>query len=416
MTESQAHNAYPDTCQDSAFARTLSLFLPSSTSFAMKRYWLLFSQAVTVLLAAYFIVATLQPNWIKRGATYSRAGISLLEAPSEPRTEFAPGSLSGAAQKAMPAVVSINTSKEVRSPRSNDPWFQFFFGDIGPQQQTGLGSGVIVSPDGYILTNNHVVEGADQIEVTLADSRVAVARIIGTDPETDLAVLKIEMDNLPVIVLGNSDHALVGDTVLAIGNPFGVGQTVTSGIVSALGRSELGINTFENFIQTDAAINPGNSGGALIDVEGNLLGINTAIYSRSGGSMGIGFAIPVSTAKIVMDGLVKDGKVTRGWIGVEPNELSPELAETFGVQAKQGVIITGVLQAGPAAKAGMLPGDVIVEVDSRQVRNVAEMMTAVASLQPGTSATFSVQRGAENLTLNITPSARPAPQRMRQPR
>ena len=384
----------------------------------MKRYWLLFSQAVTILLAAYFIVATLQPSWLKRGASYSRAGISLLEAPSEPRTEFAPGSLAAAAQKAMPAVVSINTSKEVRDPRLNDPWFQFFFGDqVGTQHQAGLGSGVIVSPDGYILTNNHVVEGADQIEVTLADSRQAMARVIGTDPETDLAVLKIGLEKLPVIVLGNSDHAVVGDTVLAIGNPFGVGQTVTSGIVSALGRSELGINTFENFIQTDAAINPGNSGGALVDVDGNLLGINTAIYSRSGGSMGIGFAIPVSTAKIVMDGLVKDGKVTRGWIGVEPNELSPELAETFGVQASQGVIITGVLQAGPAAKAGMRPGDVIVQVGETKVRNVAEMMTAVASLQPGQEAQFGIQRGNESLTLGITPAERPSPQRMRkQPR
>lgn len=380
----------------------------------MKRYWLLFSQAVTVLLAAYFIVATLQPGWLKRGATYSRAGISLLEAPSEPRTQFEPGSLAGAAQKAMPAVVSINTSKEVRDPRTNDPWFQFFFGDqVGTQHQAGLGSGVIVSPDGYILTNNHVVEGADQIEVTLSDSRVASARIIGTDPDTDLAVLKIELDKLPVIVLGNSDHAVVGDTVLAIGNPFGVGQTVTSGIVSALGRSELGINTFENFIQTDAAINPGNSGGALIDVDGNLLGINTAIYSQSGGSMGIGFAIPVSTAKIVMDGLVKDGKVTRGWIGVEPNELSPELAETFGVKANTGVIITGVLQAGPAAKAGMLPGDVIVQVEEQAVRNVSEMMTAVAALPPGTEATFHIQRGNDSLTLAITPSERPTPQRRR---
>lgn len=383
----------------------------------MKRYWLLFSQAVTVLLAAYFIVATLQPGWLKRGASYSRAGISLLEAPSEPRTEFAPGSLAAAAQKAMPAVVSINTSKEVRDPRLNDPWFQFFFGDqVGTQHQAGLGSGVIVSPDGYILTNNHVIEGADQIEVTLADSRQALARVIGTDPETDLAVLKIELDKLPVIVLGNSDHAVVGDTVLAIGNPFGVGQTVTSGIVSALGRSELGINTFENFIQTDAAINPGNSGGALVDGEGNLLGINTAIYSRSGGSMGIGFAIPVSTAKIVMDGLVKDGKVTRGWIGVEPNELSPELAETFGVKASQGVIITGVLQAGPAAKAGMRPGDVIVQVADTKVRNVAEMMTAVAALQPGQEASFGIQRGSESLTLGITPAERPNPQRMRRPR
>ena len=382
----------------------------------MKRYWLLFSQAVTVLLAAYFIVATLQPGWLRHGSAMSRAGIALLEAPSEPRTEFVPGSLAAAAQKAMPAVVSINTSKEVRSPHLNDPWFHFFFGDqIGTQQQTGLGSGVIVSPDGYILTNNHVVEGADQITVTLADSRIAEARIVGTDPETDLAVLKIELDKLPVIVLGNSDHAVVGDTVLAIGNPFGVGQTVTSGIISALGRSELGINTFENFIQTDAAINPGNSGGALVDVEGNLLGINTAIYSRSGGSMGIGFAIPVSTAKIVMDGLVKDGKVTRGWIGVEPNELSPELAETFGVAgANAGVIITGVLQGGPAARAGMLPGDVIVQVDEQRVRNVAEMMTAVASLQPGQRADFEILRNGQSMTLNIVPSERPAPRRMRQ--
>ena len=382
----------------------------------MKRYWLLFSQAVTVLLAAYFIVATLQPGWLRHGSTMSRAGIALLEAPSEPRTEFVPGSLAAAAQKAMPAVVSINTSKEVRSPHLNDPWFHFFFGDqIGTQQQTGLGSGVIVSPDGYILTNNHVVEGADQITDTLADSRIAEARIVGTDPETDLAVLKIELDKLPVIVLGNSDHAVVGDTVLAIGNPFGVGQTVTSGIISALGRSELGINTFENFIQTDAAINPGNSGGALVDVEGNLLGINTAIYSRSGGSMGIGFAIPVSTAKIVMDGLVKDGKVTRGWIGVEPNELSPELAETFGVAgANAGVIITGVLQGGPAARAGMLPGDVIVQVDEQRVRNVAEMMTAVASLQPGQRADFEILRNGQSMTLNIVPSERPAPRRMRQ--
>lgn len=382
----------------------------------MKRYWLLFSQAVTVLLAAYFIVATLQPGWLRHGSTMSRAGIALLEAPSEPRTEFVPGSLAAAAQKAMPAVVSINTSKEVRSPHLNDPWFHFFFGDqIGTQQQTGLGSGVIVSPDGYILTNNHVVEGADQITVTLADSRIAEARIVGTDPETDLAVLKIELDKLPVIVLGNSDHAVVGDTVLAIGNPFGVGQTVTSGIISALGRSELGINTFENFIQTDAAINPGNSGGALVDVKGNLLGINTAIYSRSGGSMGIGFAIPVSTAKIVMDGLVKDGKVTRGWIGVEPNELSPELAETFGVAGTNaGVIITGVLQGGPAARAGMLPGDVIVQVDEQRVRNVAEMMTAVASLQPGQRADFEILRNGQSMTLNIVPSERPAPRRMRQ--
>jgi S1-C subfamily serine protease len=237
-------------------------------------------------------------------------------------------------------VVSINTSKNVRAnPKANDPWFKFFFGDKAPsgsikgqqeptqqQEQMGLGSGVIVSADGYILTNNHVVDGADEIEVILNDSRKAIAKVIGTDPESDLAVLKISLDKLPVIVLGNSDQALVGDTVLAIGNPFGVGQTVTSGIVSALGRNHLGINTFENFIQTDAAINPGNSGGALVDMNGNLLGINTAIYSRSGGSLGIGFAIPVSLAKQVLQDIVKDGSVTRAWIGVEPQDLTPEIA------------------------------------------------------------------------------------------
>ena len=373
----------------------------------MKRYWLLFSQSVTVLLAAYFIVATLQPGWLRGGNTLSRAGISLLEAPSQPHTELPPGSLSAAAHKAMPAVVSINTSKEVRHPRSQDPWFRFFFGDVGPQQQTGLGSGVIISPDGYILTNNHVVEGADEIEVTLADSRRARARIIGTDPETDLAVLKVELDRLPVIVLGNSDHIAVGDTVLAIGNPFGVGQTVTSGIISALGRNQLGINTFENFIQTDAAINPGNSGGALVDVNGNLLGINTAIYSRSGGSMGIGFAIPVSTAKLVLDGIVRDGKVTRGWIGVEPNTLSPELAETFGIKASQGVLISGVLQNAPAASAGMRPGDVIIQINDVPVRNVAEMMTAVAALLPGQSSRFTVLRADRETVLNVVPGVRP---------
>ena len=380
----------------------------------MKRLWLLFSQSVTVLVAAYFVVATLQPEWLGRGTTRSGAGIALLEAPATPPSQPAAGSFSGAARKAAPAVVSINTSKEVRHPRSNDPWFQFFFGDQGSQAQAGLGSGVIVSPDGYILTNNHVVEGADEIEVTLTDSRRARARVIGTDPDTDLAILKIELDKLPVIVLGNSDALDVGDQVLAIGNPFGVGQTVTSGIVSALGRSQLGINTFENFIQTDAAINPGNSGGALVDINGNLVGINTAIYSRSGGSMGIGFAIPVSTAKMVLDGIVKDGKVTRGWIGVEPNELSPELAETFGVKADAGVIITGVLQAGPAAQAGMRPGDVIVQVGDKPIRNVSELLTAVASLKPGEATRFDVRRGDSSLTLDIAPGIRPAPPAQRQ--
>jgi serine protease DegQ len=384
----------------------------------MKRTWLLFAQTVTVLLAAYFIVATLKPEWLNRHATLGGL-VSVVEAPAAGTASTAPGSLSAAAKKASPAVVSINTSKAAqRNPRSNDPWFRFFFGDQGDEQpQVGLGSGVIVSSDGYILTNNHVVEGADEIEVTLNDSRHVAAKVVGTDPDTDLAVLRVELDKLPVIVLGNSDALQVGDQVLAIGNPFGVGQTVTSGIVSALGRNQLGINTFENFIQTDAAINPGNSGGALVDVVGNLEGINTAIYSRSGGSMGIGFAIPVSTAKLVLEDIVRDGKVTRGWIGVEPNELSPELAETFGVKATKGVIITGVLQAGPAAKAGIRPGDVITGVGEKKVDNVQELLTAVAGLKPGTAARFALQRGSDKLDLDVTSGQRPktsprrAPQR-----
>jgi serine protease DegQ len=256
------------------------------------------------------------------------------------------------------------------------------------------------------------VEGADEIEVVLNDSRRAPGKVIGTDPDTDLAILKVSLDRLPVISLGNSDALQVGDQVLAIGNPFGVGQTVTSGIVSALGRNQLGINTFENFIQTDAAINPGNSGGALVDVNGYLMGINTAIYSRSGGSMGIGFAIPVTTAKLVLEGIVKDGVVRRGWIGVEPADLSPELVETFGVQAKRGVLITGVLQNGPAAQAGVRPGDVIVEVAGKQIANVSELLSSVAALKPGTTAKFRVLRRDESLDLSVTPGLRPKPSKV----
>jgi serine protease DegQ len=382
----------------------------------MRRYWLVFSQAVTVLLAAYFVVGTLKPEWLARtGAAVSHRPLAVVEAPA-PATVSGPpppGSFREAAKRASAAVVSINTSKAPeRHPQANDPWFRFFFGDPGSQPQAGLGSGVIITADGYILTNNHVVEGADEIEVVLNDSRRAPGKVIGTDPDTDLAILKISLDRLPVISLGNSDALQVGDQVLAIGNPFGVGQTVTSGIVSALGRNQLGINTFENFIQTDAAINPGNSGGALVDVNGYLMGINTAIYSRSGGSMGIGFAIPVATAKLVLEGIVKDGVVRRGWIGVEPADLSPELVETFGVQAKRGVLITGVLQNGPAAQAGVRPGDVIVEVAGKQIANVSELLSSVAALKPGTTAKFRVLRRNESLDLSVTPGLRPKPSKV----
>jgi Do/DeqQ family serine protease len=380
----------------------------------MRRYWLVFSQAVTVLLAAYFVAATLKPEWLGRTGAPANRGISLIEATTPAIGAPPPGSLRTAAQRASAAVVSINTTTApARHPQANDPWFRFFFGEQGVPQ-AGLGSGVIISVDGYVLTNNHVVEGADEIEVVLNDSRRARGKVIGTDPDTDLAILKISLDRLPVISLGNSDSLQVGDQVLAIGNPFGVGQTVTGGIVSALGRNQLGINTFENFIQTDAAINPGNSGGALVDVSGNLLGINTAIYSRSGGSMGIGFAIPVSTAKLVLEAIVKDGVVRRGWIGVEPADLSPELMETFGVKAKRGVLITGVLQNGPAAQAGIRPGDVIIEVAGKQIENVSELLSGVAALKPGTPSKFAVLRRDEALDLNVTPGLRPKPTQTQQ--
>jgi serine protease DegQ len=400
----------------------------------MKRFWLFFSQAVTVLLAALFIITTLKPAWLGNSGAWlgsskaQVAGITVTEAPAPIAGASPVGSFRAAAQKASAAVVSINVSKNaVKNSQMDDPWFKFFFGERGQgggqqggqgsePQQAGLGSGVIVSADGYILTNNHVVEGADEIEVILNDSRRAIAKVIGTDPDSDLAILKITLDKLPTIVLGNSDALQVGDQVLAIGNPFGVGQTVTSGIVSALNKNQLGINTFENFIQTDAAINPGNSGGALVDVNGNLQGINTAIYSRSGGSLGIGFAIPVSTAKQVMEGIVKDGQVTRGWIGVEPQDLSPELAVTFGIknssksgEALQGVIITGVLQGAPAAKAGIVPGDIIVSIAGKQIRNVSELLTQVSSIKPGNSEKFGIIRKETALELSVAAGTRPRP-------
>ena len=372
----------------------------------MRKFWLLFSQTVTVLVAAFFVVATLQPNWLNQRA--SLGSVSVMQAPAVQRSAGAVGSFSSAAKIASAAVVSINTSKAAaKNPHSGDPWFKFFYGDQGRDEpQSGLGSGVIISDSGYILTNNHVIEGADDIQVVLADARKAKAKVIGTDPETDLAILKIELNKLPVIVLGNSETLQVGDPVLAIGNPFGVGQTVTGGIVSALGRNRLGINTFENFIQTDAAINPGNSGGALVDTTGALLGINTAIYSRSGGSMGIGFAIPVSTAKQVLESIVRDGQVTRGWIGVEPQELNPELMETFNVKTSEGVIITGVMQNGPAGQAGIKPGDVITAVNGKAVGNVTELLGAVAALKPGVAAPLTVLRQNTKTDIAVTPSKR----------
>jgi len=374
----------------------------------MRRLWLLFSQTVTVLLAVWFVIITLKPEWLRSGHGWD-GNLQVLEAPASLANSTSVGSLSGAAKKASASVVSINTSRNNdMSDRANDPWFRYFFGDQDESSaQMGLGSGVIVSAEGFILTNNHVVESADQINVVLNDGRRTQAKLVGTDPETDLAVLKIKLDKLPVMVMNSSEQTQVGDIVLAIGNPFGVGQTVTSGIVSALGRNQLGINTFENFIQTDAAINPGNSGGALVGVQGNLLGINTAIYSRSGGNLGIGFAIPVSTAKQVLEGIVKDGQVVRGWIGVEPADMTADLAKTFNVPRDSGVLITGVLQSGPAFKAGVRPGDLMLAVQGQPVQTVSELLAQVAALKPGAQAHLRVLRKRDELELTVTPAQRP---------
>ena len=374
----------------------------------MKKLWLFFSQAVTVFVAAWFVIATLQPQWLAAPAPPPAVSAPLVLPAPQVSAAAQPGSLAAAVKRAAPAVVSINTSRITRHPFADDPWFRLFFGQQGSQSQSGLGSGVIMSADGYVLTNNHVVQEADHIEAVLADGRRASARVIGADPESDLAVLKIDLPDLPVMTPSDSDRIEVGDRVLAIGNPFGVGQTVTSGIVSALGRDQLGINTFENFIQTDAAINPGNSGGALTDEQGRLLGINTAIYSRSGGSLGIGFAIPVNVARQALQDIVQNGRVVRGWIGVESTALTPELAENLGAASAQGVIITGVLNGGPAARAGMRPGDVVTRINGQPIRTVAELRAGITALRPGTAATFTALRQGQNVEMQLVPGQRPS--------
>jgi serine protease DegQ len=383
----------------------------------MNRLWLLFCQAITILLAAWFVVTTLQPGWISSPQVSSLVGqVTLREAPDGISQNL--GSLAEAAKVSSPAVVNFFTSKANKkkpnkkgAPHQNEPWFQFFFGDQAPSDEpsSSLGSGVIVSPQGIILTNHHVIEGADEIEVAFADGRKRNAKLIGSDPETDIAVLKIDATDLPnPITLGKMESIHVGDVVLAIGNPFGVGQTVTSGIVSALGRNQLGINTFENFIQTDAAINPGNSGGALVDTKGNLIGINTAIYSRSGGNMGIGFAIPINIAKQVMESILTNGSVTRGWIGVEPQNLSKELAESLNLpKDTTGVLISGVLDGGPADKAGMKPGDVLLEVNGQKVGDVVSLLNRIAQTNPGDESKVSLLRKGKEMSLKVQVGKRP---------
>lgn len=384
----------------------------------LNKYWLLFAQAVTVMLAALFIVATLKPEWLSESRVGSLVDtVSLKE--SNYDGQLSPGSYHEAVKRSMPAVVNIFTSKASAkpktrkggSPNSADPLFKFFFGDQPPEEEpsSSLGSGVLVSPEGYILTNHHVISDADDIDVALSDGRKVKAKVIGSDPETDIAVLKIEAKKLPIpITLGKVESVHVGDVVLAIGNPFGVGQTVTSGIVSALGRDHVGINTFENFIQTDAAINPGNSGGALIDTRGNLIGINTAIYSNNGGSMGIGFAIPVNLAKQVMESILAKGSVTRGWIGVEPQNLSKELSESLGLPANtEGVLISGVLENGPAVRGGIKPGDVLIAVNGNPIKDVRSLLNQIAQISPGNVAKLTILRKGKEMELTAQTGERP---------
>lgn len=381
----------------------------------MHKLWLIFAQTATVILAVLFVVATLRPEllpWGPRGTI-----VTVKQAVSDGASQEAPkpGSFSSAAKAAGPSVVNVFTSKEVKiapHPLLEDPRFRRFFGDRFESQSrraASLGSGVIVSPEGYILTNHHVIAAADEIEIALADGRKARAHVIGSDPETDLAVVRVDMEALPTMTFGHSDDAKVGDIVLAIGNPFGVGQTVTMGIISALGRTHMGINTFENFIQTDAAINPGNSGGALVDTSGNMIGINTAIVSRTGGSLGIGFAITASVAKQVMEQIIQTGSVTRGWIGVEVQDLTPELAESFKRPNTSGALIAGVLKGGPADQAGVKPGDILMAVDGKTVTDSSVMLDLIAALSPGKTATILVMRNQTEKSVKIDVGKRPKP-------
>lgn len=389
----------------------------------MRQLWLVFAQTVTVAVAALFVVTTLKPDWIGvRTFPRQPATVTIVQAPENVTRVSAPGSYAEAAGRSMHAVVHIFTSRDTRTaaaPLRDDPLFRHFFGerDEGPQQApSGLGSGVIVSPDGLVLTNNHVIDAADGIEIALNDGRKYPARLIGRDPETDLAVLRLEgAADLPFITFSSPESLQVGDVVLAIGNPFGVGQTVTMGIVSALGRTRLGISTFENYIQTDAAINPGNSGGALVDASGNLVGINTAIYSRTGGSLGIGFAIPVSLARTVLEQIVASGEVTRGWVGVEIQEITQDLALSFGLQSTDGALISGVLRGSPAEKAGIRPGDILVELDGRAVVGAREMLEMVAELAPGQRTLFKLRRSGRALDLPVEIGRRPTPPANRRP-
>ncbi len=360
----------------------------------------------TAILAALGGLLGLAVAVVLQGA--NAAPLVLTDAPANSMRQ---PTMAPAARKAQPSVVNIYTTKELRMPRNplfDDPVFRHFFNVPGGNEtrtQNSLGSGVVADAEGHILTNNHVVEAADQIEVALNDGRRLPARVVGTDPETDLAVLKVDARNLVPITWSRSDTLQVGDYVLAIGNPFGVGQTVTMGIVSALGRSNLGINVLESFIQTDAAINPGNSGGALVDVNGHLVGINSAIYSKNGGSLGIGFAIPESIVRQVLEQIVAHGAVARGWLGIEPQDLPPDAAQALGL--KGGCYVAGILRNSPGDRGGVRPGDVLLAINGTVLSTATQALAQFASTRPGQTIHLKLQRNGRDLTLDVQVGKRP---------
>jgi serine protease DegQ len=387
-------------------------------SMTLKSLWLVFAQATTVALGALFVITTLKPEWLATARENSAGPVIVKQAPAATVRDTKSVSYHDAVARAAPAVVNVFTSSTAKAPRhpfGDDPLFRRFFGD-GPAETprtSSLGSGVIVSPQGYVLTNNHVIERMDEIEVLLADNARLKAKVVGVDPETDLAVLKVDRAELPSITFGQLESVRIGDVVLAIGNPFGVGQTVTMGIVSALGRRGLNINTYENFIQTDASVNPGNSGGPLVDTAGNLIGINTAIFSRTGGSLGIGFAIPATTAKTVLEQIVAEGSVTRGYIGVQAQAVTPEVSDSLKLGVMTGVLISGVERDGPADRAGVKPGDVLVGVNGKLTPDPAVMLDVVAELAPGSQATLKLRRGDKEVEAGVTVGKRPPVRRPR---
>jgi serine protease DegS len=373
-----------------------------------------FSKAAVIGLFVAMLLWFIQPDWLTADSRQLDIKQAPIHDPADQSTRAAPASYADAVEPAARAVVNIFTAKVItrqRHPLLDDPVFRHFFGEQlqAPRKrlQTSLGSGVIISDQGYILTNNHVIAGADEIQVQLNDGRSAKASVVGMDKDTDLAVLQIKLEDLPVIQIANKANLRVGDVALAIGNPYGVGQTVTLGIISATGRNQLGINRFEDFIQTDAAINPGNSGGALINAYGELIGINTAIYSRSGGSQGIGFAIPAYLASDVTKQLVEQGHVERGWLGIEAQDLTPELANSFGLSDTRGILIAGVLRGGPADQAGIEPGDIIQTINGRDVVSSRSAMNYIAQSRPDTTLQIQGIRNGKPLKLKVRTALRP---------